>query len=540
MDPSFATEVRSPAGIKQAFHFGAPGRELFAWFHPAATPTRDACVVLCNALGTDLTRSDRAYRHLAERLAADGFAVLRFEMLGTGDSAGDEHAPDLVRAWLDDIGHACDELRARSGAKKTALVGLRLGATLAMTLAAERGDVDSLVLWSPCISGKAFVTEQVKLHKLYERIEPQLAAAPKAGGDGEEALGIFLPRAVIRDLEAIDLLAIDKRPARRTLVVDPGNLAGRDALMQNLERLAAGPELKTHPGQKFLITISHRGLLPDDVLESIRGFLRDGHPYSEPSAPERRASVPAPSREVPIAFGRKRPLFAILTPAEPEHARRGRPAIVLANTGCVNRVGPHRMYVAMARRWAKLGFDVLRVDLSGIGDSPVEPGEKENVTYPRGGYDDLDEAMHALRERVGADRFVLAGVCSGGDYAFQLGARASNIASAIVMNPRTFLMLDLQAVESRSDNPAAPDAIEVPRTLGRMAEAGVDTLLVVSENDPGVAYADRHFTDEMRALERVVGFTRKTISGADHTFTPVLAQRRVVDLVTAHLSALYL
>ena len=98
----------------------------------------------------------------------------------------------LVRAWLDDIGRAADVLRARSGASKVALVGLRLGATLAMAHAAEHpGSVDSLVLWSPCVSGKSFVTESVKLHKLYLRIEPSLAAAQPVGDDGDEALGIL-------------------------------------------------------------------------------------------------------------------------------------------------------------------------------------------------------------------------------------------------------------------------------------------------------------------------------------------------------------
>ena len=56
-----------------------------------------------------------------------GFACLRFDPYGTGDSGGDEHAPNLPQHWIDDVGLATAELQARSGASATVLIGLRLG-----------------------------------------------------------------------------------------------------------------------------------------------------------------------------------------------------------------------------------------------------------------------------------------------------------------------------------------------------------------------------------------------------------------------------
>jgi dienelactone hydrolase len=98
----------------------------------------------------------------------------------------------------------------------------------------------------------------------------------------------------------------------------------------------------------------------------------------------------------------------------------------------------------MARRWAELGFDVLRMDLSGIGDSPAAPGTTENVTIrPAGSTISAGDA----RPRLGT-RIVLAGLCSGGDYAFQLGATRPGVAGAWILNPRTFCVLALAAVES--------------------------------------------------------------------------------------------
>jgi alpha-beta hydrolase superfamily lysophospholipase len=535
--------LRGPAGPKLPFHFGAPGHELFAWYHPASEGIwRDAGVVLCNPLGTDFTRSDRVYRHLAERLARAGFPVLRYDMFATGDSAGDEHAPALVRSWLDDVGRAADELRARSGVSRVVLIGLRLGATLAMAHAAERpGSIDSLVLWSPCVSGKAFVTESVKMHKLYLRIEPAMAAARPVDEDGEEALGIFLTRATVDELGRLDLLATTARPAARTLVIDGGGVAGRDALVARLAALGAAPELRSHPGHKFLMTISHRALLPTDVLDAIEAWLGEVYPPLPGAAgrptPSGETVTAAPSGEVPLVFpagAGDRPLFGILTPARATGGDR--PPIILTNAGCVNRSGPHRLYVRMARHWSALGFDVLRVDLSGIGDSPAAPNTDENVTYPPSGLDDLAAAMQVLAARRGAQRFVIAGVCSGGDYAFQLGARDPRVATAVIMNPRTFCMLDLRAVESASAEPPDVGADSVPGALGTMVRGGVDTLLLVSERDPGIAYVDTHQGDDMKELAARTGFRRIDLPGADHTFTPVSAQRRVLDLVTEHLT----
>jgi alpha-beta hydrolase superfamily lysophospholipase len=493
-------------------------------------------VVLCPPIGTDRTRSDRAYRHLAERLAEAGFACLRFDLSGTGDSGGDESAPGLLNAWLDDVGHAIRELRARSGAETISLVGLRLGATLAMLHTAGSGPVDSLVLWSPYVSGAGYVSEVTKLHKLYLRIEPALADAIPAQHDGEEALGMLLSRHLIDDLSKIDLLGVARRPARRSLFIDGGNLQGRDALLAHLRTLGAEPELRSHPGHKFLITVSHRATLPDEILESIASWLEGAYPARvAPGPASQRASPPPPSGERPVVLGTVDPLFGILTPADSARARPDRPPILVLNSGSVSRSGLHRMNVRMARRWASLGFDVLRVDLSGIGDSPAHPGATENLTYPPRGLEDIAEAIRAL----GAGRVVVVGHCSGGDYAFQVGARDPRVAGVCIVNPRTFCVLELSAVEGGEGSPVTDSVEDVPRTLRTMAERGVDTVLLVSRGDPGVSYVDAHAGDSMRTLADVRGFRRIDVSGTDHAFTPVDAQGRVSDTLTEHLLAHY-
>jgi dienelactone hydrolase len=302
--------------------------------------------------------------------------------------------------------------------------------------------------------------------------------------------------------------------------------------MTRLRDLDAAPELREHPGHKFLITVSHRQIVPVEVIDSIAAWLKDVHPATKaaPHSPVPRAGALGPSAERPVRFGERYPLFGILTPTDPAKADADRPAIVIANAGCVNRAGPHAMFTKMARRWAALGFDVLRVDLSGIGDSPARPGVQENVTYPPTGLDDLAEAVRSLGRRA-----IIVGLCSGGDYAFQLGAHGANVVGAWLLNPRTFCVLDLVAVESGA--PPAGSVDDVPKTLRSMAERAIDTLLVVSKNDPGVAYVDAHAGEAMRALAGVAGFRRVDVDGADHPFTPVTVQEHVSDVLTEHLVA---
>jgi len=54
----------------------------------------------------------------------------------------------------------------------------------------------------------------------------------------------------------------------------------------------------------------------------------------------------------------------------------------------------------------------------------------------------------AARSEDRTDRFILAGLCSGADIAFQLGVRDRRVAGVVMMNPRTFCVHDLAMVEA--------------------------------------------------------------------------------------------
>ncbi len=161
----------------------AEGRSLFGWYHPAVGKRPKArAVVLCPPLGD------------SGGLDSDGGRV-------------------RVRAWIDSVGDAVNELRALSGLSDVCLFGVRLGATLAATSAAERGDIQRLVQWNSCPTGKAYVRE-MKAFRLFAEQTGELAARPRAEGDAsEESGGFLITEETIKDLKALDALKLTRRAA---------------------------------------------------------------------------------------------------------------------------------------------------------------------------------------------------------------------------------------------------------------------------------------------------------------------------------------
>ena len=76
------------------------------------------------------------------------------------------------------------------------------------------------------------------------------------------------------------------------------------------------------------------------------------------------------------------------------------PTVVMLNSGKLDHLGPGRLWVHLARSWARVGVAVLRVDLSGLGDSPVQEGREPDVVYSPDALDDIaDIAQRRLARR---------------------------------------------------------------------------------------------------------------------------------------------
>ncbi len=140
-------------------YFGSSGRRLFGIYHPpAATGAREIGVVLCYPGVQEYHDAHWTFRKLATQLTRGGAHVFRFDYQGTGDSAG-ESGEGSLSAWREDIEAAVQELKDVSGVESVALVGLRLGAALALQACAGGLDANELVLWEPVVRGEAWVKE---------------------------------------------------------------------------------------------------------------------------------------------------------------------------------------------------------------------------------------------------------------------------------------------------------------------------------------------------------------------------------------------
>lgn len=431
--------------------FGPRGAELSGWYHPPRpAETRSAAVVLCNPLGYEAICAHSAYRVLAERLAEAGFATLRFDYAGTGDSAGDEREPGRMAAALASVQAAFAEARARSGAHETAVIGVQMGATLAAIAASARGGVDSAVLWAP-IDGRTYVRQIRAMARLNGQARPTTGpqAAPNPSTD-EEAGGFVITAETIAELQRLDPTKLTAAPARRALIVPRATAAPAD------ERLSAaltaqGAATRTEvfePAYAAMMLDPHESVVPDAVIEAMVAFLCEAHPREVRANVALTASTPLSASpaggphasviETPVCFGAGERLSGVLARPHERASRRPNLGVVLVSVGAIHRVGPGRLYVTLARALGALGVPSLRFDLSGIGDSRPAHGATENVLYAHAAGSDVRAAMDCLVEQTGARGVVVLGLCAGAHAAFEAARADHRTAGLWLVNQPVF------------------------------------------------------------------------------------------------------
>lgn len=122
--------------------------------------------------------------------------------------------------------------------------------------------------------------------------------------------------------------------------------------------------------------------------------------------------------------------FGVLTRAQ-QPARRK--AVVLFNAGLIHRTGPFRLYVNLARELARQGFDVLRFDLPGIGDSQLGTHPSSEAV--------IAEAMDTVQAATGSSDFIVGGICSAADLSWKIASLERRVSGLI--------LLDGMAVQNR-------------------------------------------------------------------------------------------
>ncbi|VAW73253.1 hypothetical protein MNBD_GAMMA15-644 [hydrothermal vent metagenome] len=133
---------------------------LFGVLHRPETDSNGKAFVFCHPFAEEKLWAHRVYVNFARELAHKGYAVLRFDYRGYGDSEG-EFTHLTLAHHSDDIERAIALLHEKvDNIKETGLLGLRLGASLAWLAAARTDKINGpLVLWDPVLNGEEYVQE---------------------------------------------------------------------------------------------------------------------------------------------------------------------------------------------------------------------------------------------------------------------------------------------------------------------------------------------------------------------------------------------
>jgi exosortase A-associated hydrolase 2 len=173
---------------------------LFAFLHRPDGPCHGGAV-LCAPLAEEQLWSHRVFVNFARELCVRGYAVLRFDYRGEGDSDRQFEQSDL-QTRVADASTAIEELtRQVPELKKVTLVGLRLGGAIAALAAAGRADVERLVLWDPVINGADYMQSVLRSNLMF-----QMAQFRKVV-EGREALVERLDRGETINVEGYELSA---------------------------------------------------------------------------------------------------------------------------------------------------------------------------------------------------------------------------------------------------------------------------------------------------------------------------------------------
>lgn len=176
-------------------------------------------------------QSHYAFRLLAAQLVREGFAVLRFDWSGTGDSAGDSNSVSFQQ-WRDDLQTAVQELKDVSNARRISVVGFRLGATIAASTP-FRQPLENLVLWEPVIDGQTYLEE---MRTRVRRRFGDLLEPPSWWREGcsHELLGHAISPAHHSEIEALQLARQAVSAARRVSVITHKMAAQQQVLIEAL------------------------------------------------------------------------------------------------------------------------------------------------------------------------------------------------------------------------------------------------------------------------------------------------------------------
>lgn len=277
-------------------------------------------------------------------------------------------------------------------------------------------------------------------------------------------------------------------------------------------------------------------------------------------------------RERAATFGPGGSIVGIVTvPREPDPTLPS--AVVILNAGVIHRVGPNRLHVRLARELADRGMTVLRFDLSGIGDSEARHDENDLAAAV---HRDVDAALEFLELELGAQSFIVFGMCSGANNAFRFGVADERVVAMALVDPVAFrtpwyyvahysrrllrpepwlnvltgrhpaIRRLLRRSAPRGSSAPAPVAAELPeptreemaRGLDALVARGTELLVVFTGGVSETYNYESQFADLFPRVARARGVRARFFRESDHTFSAEHDKAALIELVSSWLGGL--
>ncbi|OBA30837.1 alpha/beta hydrolase [Gordonia sp. 852002-51296_SCH5728562-b] len=407
---------------------------------PSDGSVRGAALI-CPPLGKEHNHTARGFKRLAEKLAAERIATLRFNYAGTGESSGSQTDPDAVDHWDTSITRCMNYLNDL-GFPSPAVVAHRSGALLATNNSRVRTTSRALALWDPVDRGRVFVRTQQMLYAAISEGPEDVAVEPE-------------------HLTQLAGLSLHKQAAR------------------TLSRLTIDPESVVEVHNSNILALVRDDDLDGSLataVENAGGTVKpigDQAPFIDAIDPwftDYPAEMPGVARWLSARFGTGTTTISPVatTSAVVGNTTDGRPVqtrlcttddgviiwdtAILGNHESADRVlvshsighdigsGPTRFYTEMAFDVAARGGRMVRFDRRGVGESGQTAPEDTftglfTTPYVRDGLQILDE-VDLSHAKVVAHVGVCAGSWMSAHAAIETASRLPGARSvAVVVNP---------------------------------------------------------------------------------------------------------
>jgi pimeloyl-ACP methyl ester carboxylesterase len=440
--------------------------------------------------------SYRSRREWAIQLSGAGFDVLRFDFPGSGDSAGGPRDPGRLDAWTGAVEASAMWLSDVSRARRIAAIGIGLGGSIAYRALAMGAPIDDLILWGVSAKGRRHLRELRAFSYLERRHFAEQSDEPAVEDSGDGSLvvaGYTITAETQSALDDLDLSNLDfpARPGARVLMLERDGQPVDSSLKAAIERSHAALTVRSGDGYAAMMMADlPHAVSAYEVFGTVSSWLAadgDPHPLSphidgspaevEPGSAPESSSVIATGdggliRETAITIPHGRgELVGILT--EPTGPAVGLCALWL-NAGPQRRIGPNRMWVEAARRWAALGVPTFRVDLNAIGDADGESSKLlDNNNYYTGDYlEQVHLVLDELTARGLPDRFLVGGLCAGAYWALHIAAEDTRVVAAAVLNPG-YLIYDRGLSNAIGQSRSVLSRLSDPHTWRRVLRGNV-------------------------------------------------------------------